>query len=72
MNIWVQYTRQEIGDELTKMCQDGLIFFPENTGRINGGISLTTEGKNIIFLIKIFALMNYRLETADFTFAPCG
>lgn len=44
-----QYTRQEIGDELTKMCQEGLIFFPENTGRINGGISLTPEGKNIIF-----------------------
>ena len=44
-----QYTRQEIGDELTKMCQEGLIFFPENTGLIHGGISLTTEGKNIIF-----------------------
>lgn len=44
-----QYTRQEIGDELDKMCQEGLIFFPENTGLSYGGISLTPKGKNIIF-----------------------
>ncbi|UTC75778.1 formylglycine-generating enzyme family protein [Treponema sp. OMZ 792] len=44
-----QYSREEIGSELEKMQQEGLIFFRKDSGLAHGGISLTTEGRDIIF-----------------------